>query len=507
MTTTLDAQPTTPANKWRPHVGAQEYALRQPATVKELLYGGQRGGGKTDAGMVWVGHRRWRDTAGNWRAAFEHPRYRALVIRKNSDDLSDWIERFRFMYPQAKIGYQPAVIRFPSGAIIRTGHLKDEQAYTKYQGHEYHSILIEELTQIPQEKRYVQLISSCRSTVPELRPQVFNTTNPGGLGHLWVKERFVDPAAPFTVFADEDGNTRIYIPAGVEDNPTLMRVDPDYVKQLDAIKRIDPDLYKAWRLGSWDVVAGQVFREFNQDYHVKGEFDFSLEVCDRLITFDWGFAHNAVAHWIALTPENAQGFRRAYVYREIAQNQTNPEQWAKLINRFTSVEPVKGIVLPHDCFAQKHSKVTIASVFQRDITQPNGQGINVIRGDTMTQGARINRKAIVHRYLSTAPDGRPYLIIHPSCRELIKTLPLLQYDEKNVEDVAKQDGDDAYDAMSLGLITLKYHPAKSALIMPRHKITTYPTWQKNKSGQIPTPNFWKSFDQQRFKKARDEEYR
>lgn len=504
--TILDAKPTTTANKWRPHKGAQEYALRQPPTVKELLYGGQRGGGKTDAGMIWVGNRRWKDADGNWRPAYEHPRYRALVIRKNADDLSDWTERFRFMYPNAKIGYQPAVIRFPSGAIIRTGHLKDEQSYTKYQGHEYHSVLIEELTQISTEKRYVQLISSCRSTIPELRPQVFNTTNPGGLGHTWVKERFVEPAPPFTVFSDEDGNTRIYIPAGIEDNPTLMRTDPDYVKQLDAIKRVDPDLYKAWRLGSWDVVAGQVFREFSYDWHVSDQFDFSLEVCERLITFDWGFAHNAVAHWIALSPENAQGFRRAYIYRELAQNRTNPEEWAKLINRYTSVEPVKGIVLPHDCFAQKHSKVTIASVFSRDIKQPNGHGVNTLRGDTLTAGARINRKAIMHRYLATAPDNRPYLIIHPSCKELIKTLPLLQYDERNPEDVAKQDGDDAYDASSLGLITLNYHPAKSVAIAPKHKITQYPTWTKDKSGNIPTPNFWKEFDKQKMKKQRDEEY-
>lgn len=502
MGTTLDAQPTTTASKWRPHKGPQEFALRQPTTVKEILYGGQRGGGKTDAGMVWVGHRRWRDTNGNWQPAYKHPRYRALIIRKNSDDLTDWVERFRFMYQGtgAKIAYRPYEIRFPSGALIRTGHLKDDQAYTKYLGHEYQSILIEELTQIPTELRYVKLTSSCRSTIPELRPQIFNTTNPGGRGHAWCKARFVDPADRFTVFEDEDGNTRIFIPSGVEDNPTLMQNDPDYVKQLEALKRVDPDLYKAWRLGSWDVVAGQVFREFSER-HVGGKLDYSLEVCEKIIAFDWGFQHKAVAHWIALTPENAQGFRRAYVYREIAQNQTNPEQWAKIIKRFTDVEPVKGIVLPHDCFAQKHSKVTIASVFSRDI------GINVMRGDTLSAGARLNRKATMHRYLSTAPDGRPYLIIHPSCQELKTTLPLLQYDEKNVEDVAKQDGDDAYDACSLGLISLNYHPAKSALIMPNAKLTqSYPTWRTNKYGQVTAPNFWKEFDKRRFTKPRDEEY-
>jgi len=76
----------------------------------------------------------------------------------------------------AKIAYRPAEITFPSGATIKTGHLKDDQAYTKYQGHEYQRMLIEELTQVPDEKRYLQLLASCRSTVEGIKPQVFNTT-------------------------------------------------------------------------------------------------------------------------------------------------------------------------------------------------------------------------------------------------------------------------------------------------------------------------------------------
>ena len=72
----------------------------------------------------------------------------ALVIRRNADDLADWIERFRVQYPFAKIAYRPYEIRFPNGGLIRTGHLKDEQAYGKYLGHDYKSLLIEELTQI-----------------------------------------------------------------------------------------------------------------------------------------------------------------------------------------------------------------------------------------------------------------------------------------------------------------------------------------------------------------------
>lgn len=495
--------------KIKPHDGPQTLVLQQPGGIKEILFGGMRGGGKTEAGLMWVASRLWKDQNGDWQPAYKHPLYRALVIRKNADDLTDWVDRFRQLYAGlgAKIAYRPYEIVFPSGATIRTGHLKDSQAYTKYQGQQFHSILIEELTQIPDETRYVKLMTSARSVLPELRSQMFSTTNPGGLGHMWVKNRFVDPAPPNTPFKDSLGNKRIYIPSSLDDNPTLRDNDPEYVLQLDAIKEVDPDLYKAWRLGSWDVIAGQVFREFSIDTHVDSRLDFSLDICEKIIAFDWGFQHKAVAHWIALTPEYAEGFRRAYIYREIAINKTEPEKWAKMINRFTSVEPVDKIVLPHDCFAQKHSKTTIAKIFSSEIKLPNGQGVNVVRGDTLSKGARVNRKATLHRYLATAPDGRPHLIVHPACRELITTLPMLQYDEKNIEDVAKQDGDDAYDAGSLGLISLNYHPFESQVISPRPQPTGYPTWNKDRSGHIPTPNFWNEFEKNKHITPKDSEYR
>lgn len=508
MTTTLETKPTQPVNKWKPNAGAQEFALMQPASVFEVLYGGQRGGGKTDAGMVWVGHRRWFDAEGNDHPMYEHPRYRALVIRKNADDLSDWMERFRFMYAGTgvKIGYRPYEIRFPSGAFIRTGHLKDEQAYTKYQGHEYQSVLIEELTQIPSEKRYIQLINSCRSTILELRPQVFNTTNPGNVGHSWVKGRWIDKAPPNTVFTDEEQINKIFIPAGIEDNPVLMLNDPAYVRRLDAIKHVDEDLYKAWRLGSWDVFAGQAFREWAYDKHVidgvSNKIEFSLDVCDKIICFDWGYRDKAVATWLALTPENRFGFRRVYMYREIVRTETDPEAWAQLIKKFTDVEKVKFMVLPHDCFAHKLTKVTIADVFSRDIK------INIVRGDTMAKGARLNRKAILHRYLSDAPDGKPYMLVHPSCRDFITAVPELQYDDKNVEDIDTSGNDHSYDAATLGLISIGYAPQHSKILTPTSRVVqTYPTWNTNQYGNVVPPNFWQEMDKRRMIIPQDSEYK
>jgi len=143
---------------WKPQ-DKQTIALAR--IEDEILYGGARGGGKTDAGQAWLLY------------DIDKPKYRALVIRKNADDLRDWVDRARQMFAGTGAIFtgNPPEIRFPKGGIIRTGHLKDENAYEKYQGHEYQRILIEELTHIPSEESYLKLVSSCRSTVDGLEYQ------------------------------------------------------------------------------------------------------------------------------------------------------------------------------------------------------------------------------------------------------------------------------------------------------------------------------------------------
>src|SRR3990167_1112722 len=318
--------------EWHPYP-KQEEALKR--AEYEILYGGARGGGKTDTGLVWLIGESFEPD----KPLLLHPRYRALVIRKNAEDLSDWIDRaYRFFSGfGVDIAYKPAVLRFPSSAVIRCGHLKDEQSYTKYMGQEFPRILVEELTQIPQEKRYLQLIASCRSTVLEIKPQIFATTNPGGLGHGWVKKRFIDPAPPSTPFKDKvSGRTRIYIPATVDDNPTLMTADPDYIKTLDALKETDEELWKAWRLGSWDTFAGQFFKEFRRDRHVIKPFEVT-KTQDNVIVggMDWGRTAPFAFTLSEITVVNIDGskFYRARTFFEVYGTDKTPKAWSDVIKQ------------------------------------------------------------------------------------------------------------------------------------------------------------------------------
>ncbi len=430
---------------WTPHPKQLEVLSRSEF---EILYGGSRGGGKTTAGLVWL-----TDYIGN-------PRYRALVIRRNADDLSDWVDRAVRMYSPygAKIGYRPAEIVFPSGATIKTGHLKDDQAYTKYQGHEYQRMLIEELTQIPEEKRYLQLLGSCRSTVSEIKAQVFATTNPGGSGHQWVKARFVDPAPPNTPFKDPiSGRTRIYIPATVDDNPTLVQNDPGYIKQLDALKATDVELWKAWRLGDWTTFAGQFFKEFRTDLHVVPRA-FPDKTNVIVGGMDWGRTAPFAFLLTEIKKMKFEGtnFFRAKTFIEVYGTDKTPKEWSEIIK-----ERLKGSDLqlrdiswirgdPAMFTKGQDRSLAIADQFREN-------GITIRPGSNDRIGGWEN----LHKWLSIAPDGLPYWQITENCIELIKSLPALVHDENKVEDVdTTSDLDHAPDSSRYCFKHLKWIDAR-----------------------------------------------
>lgn len=232
--------------EWKPHEGPQYDVLLR--TEFEVGYGGARGGGKTEAGQAWLLY----DS--------DHPLYRALVIRKNSIDLSEWLDRAERFYEAFGVVRVGTTLHFPNGGIIRTGHLKDDNAYMKYQGHEYQKMLIEELTQIASEKNYLMLLASCRSTVPGLKPQVFATFNPDGPGFFWVRKRFNIVGTPMNAIVTVDpktGLSRVFVPSRLSDNPTL-DADGVYRRFLDSL----PDgLREAWRDGSWNdpVIQGAYY--------------------------------------------------------------------------------------------------------------------------------------------------------------------------------------------------------------------------------------------------------
>ena len=264
---------------WEAQEGPQTEVLTR--NEEEILFGGSRGGGKTEAGLAWLCEPEYA----------ENSKYSSLVIRKDYEDLSQWIDRARvFYHGMAEIVGNPAVIRWRSGGTTKIGHWKDKETIGKYLGHEYQKLLVEEVTQsISTLAEYRMLWGSVRSTVRGMAPRFFGTTNPGGSGHVWVKKYWVDVADGKPYTDPITGRKRIFIRSKVTDNKILMERDPGYVKQLLALPE---NIRKAWLDGDWNLHEGQFFTEFGE--HMKeGPFLIPSEAVGSIYgSLDIGLAHN-----------------------------------------------------------------------------------------------------------------------------------------------------------------------------------------------------------------------
>lgn len=425
-------------NKWIPQ-------KRQAEVLKngcfETLIGGARGGGKTEVGIVWC-----------IQQYLDNPNFRALVVRKTFTDMDYWIDRARnhYLVYGAKLRYGNEFI-FPSGAKVIVGHLADKKSLEKYQGHEYQRLLIEELTQLADEKIYNRLLASCRSSDPTMKPRVLCSTNPGGSGHFWVYSRFVAPAPPNTKFKpEEESRSRIFMPMRLEDNPALMEADPSYVSYLDGLKKSDPALYKAWRLGDWSSFEGQYFREFRTDIHTCQPFKIPEDqIRRRVIGLDYGYTAPSAALWIALMNDG-----RAIVYRELYETKLTYKDLARRIMQLTPENERRNMsVMADPSIIEKRGDHSHSS--GKEQMYEAGLKMRLVGA----KNSRIDGWQVVRNFLQIKSDpntGEEYarLQIFDTCRNLIRTLPQMVHDDRNPEDLDTNGEDHCNDALRYGLVDL-----------------------------------------------------
>ncbi len=427
---------------WKPHKGQQTLALSIDTSVYEILYGGARGGGKTDAGIVWM------------LKGVENPNFVGLCIRRNHSDLRNWIDRASQLYTTAKVTGKPAVFHFPSGAKIYTGHLKDRDAFQQFQGWNINRLLIEEVGQIPREEDYLKLISSVRSTT-DVKPQIFLTANPGGSGHNWLKARFGIGQKKSGVAhrGKVSKRYRIYIPATIDDNPTLKNSDPDYVNFLESLPE---PLKSAWRNGDWDVFAGQYFKEFHPAKHIisdeKAEsLGFGDENNFRYIGIDWGYSAPFCAIWIEVTPEN-----RVFCYRELYGTEKHPMEWGEMIRELTEDDIVMSLGDPSmwtrnpmswkNPSSQIWSDRSIANALMGDMGNPLVPNLQPANNDRVN-GWR-NLAQMMHHNENSQPN---FFIINGTCPNLARTIPEQICDERRPEDLDTTLEDHCVDALRYAL--------------------------------------------------------
>lgn len=358
-----------------------------------------------------------------------------------------------------KYNGQDKIFRFSNGSFIQFAYLNTLADLSNYSSIEMHWLGFDELTQF-QEEEYMFLLTRVRAD--DLRPlRVRAASNPGDIGHNWVKERFIQsidpgvkyvPEVPYEeVFEDPDTGerytrSRVFIPAFVQDNPN-QHIQQEYKRNLNAIK--DPQLREALLHGDWSQFAGRIYSEWDPELHViYGKLPVDLDACEKFIGFDWGYRDPAVATWLAYAPENEDGVRHIYAYREIHEVGKNAKWWAKTIANIIKDEPIQYMVLPHDCFSHTGgSGHTIADVFDTE-------DIPYVRADSLSHAAKMHRISLLHDMLAITGDGQPQIQFHGNCANNIATIPTLPYSKTRPEEIDDKADDHDFDSTTYGLMVI-----------------------------------------------------
>ena len=415
------------------------------AEADEVLFGGAAGGGKS-----------YGQLADALVYALKYPGSRQLILRRTFPELEHSIifTSLQF-FPTKAAKYRAAnhTWEFCNKSLIEFGYLAAEKDVLRYQGAEYDVVRFDELTHFTEEQ-YTYLLSRIRgvNTYPK---QMKSSTNPGGIGHAWVKRRFIDGAEPGELHRDAaTGMSRIFIPSFVQDNVFLMRADKDYQKRLELLPEAEK---KALLYGQWDIFDGQVFAEWRNDprgyktrrwSHVIAPFAIPKH-WRRFRTFDFGYAKPFAVSWFAVDEDG-----RAYNYRELYGCTGTPDTGV----RWTAQKIAKAI---REIEAREEQGQTICGYADPAIWNATGSAEGSIaemmeRAGVYFEKGKNNRlagKMQVHYRLTFDDEGIPMLYVFDTCKHMIRTLPQLRYDPVNPEDVDTRQEDHLYDAMKYFLMS------------------------------------------------------
>ncbi len=432
-----------------PYAPTPKQRLFHASEADEVLFGGAAGGGKSKAIVMDALFRclRW-------------PHTHAYIFRRTYGELEDTIIR------EAKESYPKGLYRYaadkhdmtlPNGSAIHFRHCAHLKDRFNYKGVEVQWLYFDELTSF-EEPIYDFLKTRLRAKrTLGVRPCVRSSSNPGDIGHAWVKKRFVDPAPYMTVFRRRVESSmglgaRVYrmqyIPALATENP---HIGAEYVFELEQ----KPDaLRRALLNGDWNAFEGQVFSEWRDDpahyrdrrfTHVIEPFAIPLH-WPRYMSFDHGYSRPFSVGWWAVAPDGT-----AYRYREWYGCQPgHPNEGLRLTPR----QIAEGVAhLESGAEARDNlriDRIADPAVFDRSRGESVAQqmeprfgqaGVYLRPGDN----TRLAGKMQLHERLRFDKNGRAKLYVFSTCRDFIRTVPALPYDPLRPEDVDSAAEDHAYD--------------------------------------------------------------
>ena len=413
--------------------------------ANEILYGGSAGPGKSHA---------LRHDALDW--CLRIPGLQVYLFRRTFPELEkNHILPSRSEFPKSVGDYKNQQRRweFKNGSMLHFCHCQYENDVFNYQGAEIHLLVIDELTTFTEfQYDYLRGRLRCTIDIPEKAkvriPGILAASNPGGIGHEFAKRRWVDycePYVPKQATGREGGMVRAYIPGLLEDNLILMEKDPEYIHRLDAL----PEPYRtAYKYGKWDIFMGQAF-EFNTDNHVIDPIQVPAHM-QVYMSFDWGFGAPFSVLWSWI-----DGDGRILVFSEWYGWNGEPNKGLRL----TDSEIARGIkereiklgidnrtilrLAGHDCFNAKpdykgggQGKPT-SEVFSE-------HGVFLTKADS-TRHLKIRQ---FRERLKCHAGNPPMLVVYRDCEQFRRTIPLIQTDDRNVEEINQKGEDHVFDCIA-----------------------------------------------------------
>lgn len=427
----------------------------------EVLFGGAAGGGKSYGQIVDA-----------LLFALSYPASKQLILRRTFSELDKSLIRTSLaLFPKEIYSFNSSTHtgKFKNSSIIDFGYCGTENDVYQYQSAEYDVIRFDELTHFT-EAQYIYLISRVRgaNSYPK---QIKSTTNPGGVGHSWVKERFIDPAPPGASFTGKDGMKRIFIPSSLDDNLFLKKSDPAYKERLLALPEREK---RALLYGDWNIFEGQYFSEFSAEKHVCAPFEIPKS-WRKYRAIDYGL-DRLVCLWIAITPE-----RQVYVYREFAESNLAISTAAKgIIERTPSGEDIYATLAPPDLFSRSQesgrSKATIFSEF----------GVNF----TKTSNDREAGWLAIKELLCDTGRGAA-LKIFSNCRELIKCLPALTVDPVRPTDTRSEPHELTHAPDALRAFAIFHTRPADEIFKPKLAFWSHDMWEDYDAANDEEKNYLK----------------
>lgn len=374
----------------------------------EVLYGGAAGGGKSYGQLIDA-----------FIYAMAYKKSKQLILRRTLPELRMSLIRVsRELYSPVIASYKETekTWTFINGSIIEFGYCDSESDVYRYQSAEYDVIRFDELTHFT-EQMYLYLISRLRGALDYPRAMK-SSTNPGGIGHTWVKSRFIDIGEPQKIHKCGE-TSRLFIPATVFENKVLMKNDPAYVKRLENLSEKDR---RQLLCGDWDTNEGQYFSEWRRELHVCEPFPIPAD-WTKYFCMDYGLDMLA-GYWIAVDP-----FENAYVYREVYKSGLIISEAAKRILDAQKDDIPSMYIAPPDMWNRRQDTgKSVAEIFFE-------KNIPLFKASNDRIQGWYNLKEWLHPRLDEFGETKPRLRIFSNCTEVIRTLPALCFDEHNPNDV------------------------------------------------------------------------